>query len=514
MSEGKPSETKEAKEHIEIYKEYEREQIWKHEKTKYYRLGIGIHQLEGQRIAYLGTVNYLSPDIRTNAVITSQHEHYIDYSINSGTDEIKEQFKLNYRTSFENEGLDYEWNSKNILNYLNKKYEKKTIKELFEEIKEVLNYYIYFDDSQEANFHACNIISEYFLPIWSYRIRLQFRGGSGGGKSKRMFSYTHLGFNSITASSFSEADLFRSVEGTCGSLRIDNFDFIDDDKKNWYRQFYETGFSPLGTYRRRDVSSKKFSVGKFQTFGSLMLTSIEGLDGEATENRTLIFDCLEPPSENNKEIIERKNRNLENPNTKELKRFEEIRNQLNYCFLDDWETVENLYHRIEIPEVDSRTLDIIKPVLIIAYLISPEVFESVKAYTIEKLRVQKLKELSTDDNFRFWELIETKANETSPLEFTLGEILKEYIKLYYGELDSDSINKTRYRLTMRFTSELRKNNKVKKLPIRTAGILHYSITREGLDYFFKSRGWKDLINAEKEVLEPKKEPEIEVNKVL
>jgi len=51
MKEGKISETKEAKEKIEGYTEFVNEEKWKHEKIKYYRLGIGIHEVEGQRIA-------------------------------------------------------------------------------------------------------------------------------------------------------------------------------------------------------------------------------------------------------------------------------------------------------------------------------------------------------------------------------------------------------------------------------------------------------------------------------
>lgn len=495
--------SEEIKQELAIRKKIEIESVFGKPKPDFKRLGLGLHQNQ----LYIGSSVWLN-EKRYSVIITSNKKHYIGYTEKDNTNEIKENFKLDYRTEFEEESIDFSWPAKEIKNYLLDNYEKYSLEELYERVLTGIKFFCYFEDERLYKLFAADIISTYFLPIFSHIARIQFRGNAGSGKTKITYMYWLMGFNSFFISSISESDLFRSLESTCSVVCVDNFDHLGEDTIKAVRQLYETGFTEGSTYRRRDRGTGgQFISGKFRIFSKIILNGIQGLDGSATESRTLIFNLLEPAT--NKKTEELKNRWPENNES-----FEEIRNSLKNYALDNWQQIKETYTKLKEKEFSGRELNLLKPLLTIAKNINEETYKDIKELCKEVLESQKVEELENSEDYQLFILLD-ELTEQDYYATTSKELCEKFISRYYGDFEGEIYKKLKFKFQKRIPEILRLTGKI-GLRKGHAGALKVEVHRKHLDMILESRKYKEpqettltttttLTNTPTQPLQPNKE---------
>lgn len=377
------------------------------DRQKYESIGCGFHN----EVYYFGTKLFKEGKSYT-AIITSSKEFYVG-------SEIKDNFCLNYKDDFFDEGVDNVLSKEVIYKWLYENTEDITFKSVYDKLITLFKKYIFFDDERKYSLLACYRIAGFFMPIWRARGRLFIYAEMGSAKSRVTQILHNTGFNSIALGDWTLAYLQRLIESTRGETHIDDFETLEDDKKNATIRLVKTGFMKgFKAGKISDGKTKKPEI--YDLFNTTTLNNTEGLDFISTDRCI----TLRIPKIAKKEFDKE-------PNFQE-QIWKLLRDELYILGLKYSEIVAETYEKINSDKIRGRLFFIIKPEFTIAKIISEELYQDLENFWVEEIGQRQDIDFETDWEFlalkQIYKLLSTlSTNSTLPTKSTLSTT--EYFSL-------------------------------------------------------------------------------------
>lgn len=373
------------------------------EKKPYKCMAIGEHQDH----YYFGTIlekgNQKIPAIilDNGEIYYSTKEYYEDEDGKTKTkinNEIRDVFGLKYRYDLFDDVIDNCWSNKSIKEFYEGKSKDKSFKELFNVIKDKNKQLMYHVDERIHSFISCDIISNYFYPLFNAKGRTYFQAEFGSGKSRQSLIYQKLSFNSLFASNISPASFERVIESTGGTIIVDNFDNCNDDLKKAILQVLEVYYKKGGKNIKADGKNNRPVA--FNGYSPLVINNIIGLP-PVTESRCNKIQLLKTEK---KDIVDVKI-NEKDPF------WENTKDDLHILALQKWRDVKNCYEDLEINQLTARELERSEAVLTIAKVIGEDIFNEVLSYILENNEQQSMKDPHDEWGFIIFEFLNSVVVE-------------------------------------------------------------------------------------------------------
>lgn len=353
------------------------------DKVKNKSLGMGVHN----GVFYYGTVIHKGSR-PCSSVVTSDKKIYCCWPSSDPRrippdDEIKRDFGLNYRYEFFEESLDHSWENKSIHSWLFGKPLIPSLKELYDDIKKRNELYIYHHDKRVHSFVAVDILSSYFLVLFNAKGRTFFIAERQSGKTEQTKIYQLLVFNPFMYGDGTSSSYFRIVESTKGTPLIEDFDLINEEKKNDQTQLIRVGYKKDIKAIRSDGYS--FRPNSYDLYSSCVINNIAGLD-DITTDRCISIMMLR---------TDKKTLTNNRPNTNDHS-WIYLRNQLYTAGLTYWKEVQQTYDELKTEELGGRDFEKVRPHLAIAKLISQEVYDELLKFFIDLSESSRVRDLETE----------------------------------------------------------------------------------------------------------------------
>jgi len=450
-------------------------------KKKYHSLGTGIHNEQ----LYFGTVLEINGQ-KQNAVITSTGEIFCNKIEIIGksfikVDVIRNDFGINYRYDLFDDTIDYTWSNDSIKRFLQRKESIVKIADIFKQLVDVNQKYIWHYDKRIHKFIACDIISNYFCPIFNAKGRILFVAEFESGKSKQSQIYQLASFNPLFAGNISPASFDRVIESTCGTIIIDNFDNMSEDLQKQIVQVIEVYYKKGSRNIKCDGKDNRPSA--FNGYCPLVINNILGLK-EVTESRCNKFFMLKT---DNKEITDRK------INVNDIL-WKELRDNLHVCALQNWKIVRDAYKNLDVLELSARDLERIEAVLTIAKIVGDDVYNEIINLVVEINSQNKIKEVSDSWEFILFEFINNELKDKSEITLKIVDITDAITdKIVESNSKPEIIKKEKLKFSHFAGKILSRTPLLKKKTIN--GYPQYNIKKEDFETLVKIKGYACYFNA-------------------
>jgi len=249
--------------------------------------------------------------------------------------------------------------------------------EIYERIRKKVEYYIDLQTPEEADLITCFIIGTYCYEIFSAFPYLFFNGLKNSGKTKSKMFIQLLSFNAVDVSNISEASFFRTIEGSKGTLCVDEYENMSDEKRKLLNQLLNSGYQK-GQYaiRTERVSNNKFKNIKYSLYSPKIICNIEGLNA-VTQSRTITIRMLKT----------KKIQGKREPNVKHSF-WQEVRNDLYLLIMQNWQEINQKRIQIEntTSELNARDNEKWKPIITISKFISETKYLEIVKYAGIKVK--------------------------------------------------------------------------------------------------------------------------------
>lgn len=398
------------------------------EKSKKQRLGQGVIKKDDEEIFYYGTSIELNDRQINAAILDNQHKQILvnykmafspkDKNYAEYKDELKE-FGINYRTSFDDDAISYQWSNKAISEYLYNNLEPRNISDIIKDINYFFETYCKFEIKNETLFHSCVVAETYFFILFDYQPRIEFRGLTSSGKTTASKLYKQFCFNPIWLTKNTDSSRYRDVEATAGTIIVDNYDTLGKEVKEAMQFFIETTFeAENGAYRLSIKAGDNYKTTTLDAYCPMVYNSITGLGSDATKNRTFT-------------TVMQKHKGVPKINMKD-QRFVNLRNELRLYALHNWKTVKDTYDTLFEKQLDNRNEDISKPILTIAKLCGEDTYQKVLQVVLDKTKA--VEEDEGNESFErvvMFILLEDFGEEAEK-RFKVSAVAEKFIEQHWG----------------------------------------------------------------------------------
>jgi hypothetical protein len=446
------------------------------ERPQYQSLGCGVHNGD----YYFGTKLW-KEGMAYTAIITNKKELHINKRIKIGgvwvgDNEIKQNFGLNYKDDFFDEGLDFIFTSKAIERFLYEDTADITVKNIFDKLLTTLKKYQYFENETKYKVVVLWRIAGYFMHIWKARARLFIHAEMGSGKSRLTSILHNTGFNSVSLADWTLPFLQRMIESTRGETHIDDFESLDEEKQKATIRLVKTGY--MKGFKAGKTGDKSRRPEVYDLFNTTTINNTEGIDW-ITNDRciTIRIPKIEDAGYDNE------------PNFKEPI-WQEIRDELYILGLKEAKKVNDVYSTINSEKLKGRLFSIFKPELTIAKIISEDLFTEVENWWKEEIEQRDSKELSDDWEYKAFEKIVTIVlkQKNEDYFFLYNDVVKPVIEEMYPEDEK----KYKFRMSKTIGNILSRNPIFKKRTLD--GKKQYKVKGNELEALLKAKKWPELIS--------------------
>ena len=272
------------------------------------------------------------------------------------------------------------WSHGSIESFLNDPQYSVDPKGLFTAIRKSFVHYMDFLDDCLYSFFACFVISTYFYPIFPAIGIVFLNGLSGTGKTKIIQVIDQLAFNSVNSGNISDASVFRLIQGSRGTLCLDESEKLSDPRES--AQLINLLLSGVGkgakVVRSEKTKNGAFVPTQFELQSPKIVANIEGLKLEPLKNRLI-------------PIVTVKARSAEKANREpdaNLPRWQELRDDLYVLTLTRFQEIKRAFSSLPDIGLSGQQLRIWQPTLVMAHFLRPFVgdqpFNDVVSLALEK----------------------------------------------------------------------------------------------------------------------------------
>ncbi|RLG10702.1 hypothetical protein DRN69_08695, partial [Candidatus Pacearchaeota archaeon] len=311
------------------------------------------------------------------------------------------------------------WSKESIKEWLfsNKKYSRN---EVFNQIRELLKFYIEFQDVDYYDLITLWIIGTYLHPIFNAYPYIYIGGTKRSGKSKTLKFCSLLSFNSIPSGNMTSATIYRLVDDSKCSLFIDETEKLySKNKVQDFRNLLLSGYKKgSNVYRVEKDRQDQLKVSPFKLYAPKMIANIRGIDDVlADRSITLILQTALGP-QGNREIDE----------NDEV--WKEIRDKIYPFALYFWEEIKQIYDSYE-PSDDklkTRDLELWKPILSLAKFMSDELHSKMYQLAVRKTLEKQIENLTeTADHILLKVLLEiVDKDDYYKVKFIADEVRSQF----------------------------------------------------------------------------------------
>ncbi len=400
----------------------------KKERRPFKSIGRGVHN----GVFYIGTVlNQGKKEF--DAIVTSDRHIYVDWG-KGEYNQITEDFGLNYRFPLFIDCMDNWWSNRSIEKWYKDGYSV-DIKQLYNKIVSLNKKYMIYEDERIHKYTALDIIRTYFFDLFPANNRTYHHADPGSGKTNQLMLYRALSFNPISSTDFSSASIYRIIESTSGTILIDDFDNLPEEQKSSIIQHIRTNYKKFKTIRAD--GNKKNRPYAYNSYSHLVFNNVYGLGHDlVTPERLITIRLLK--HKDAKDITINSDDNFWKP----------IHDDLYVMTLQYWEQVKESYDNIDVEDLNSRELEVIKPLLAIAAIIGDGVYNDILEWYKETIKQEKIRDVTDDWEFlllkELWDRTQYK-DDNEEMRVFVKEIAK-VIARNVSDPSSDNYKQTLNRL--------------------------------------------------------------------
>lgn len=324
-----------------------------------------------------------------------------------------------------------------------------------------------------VNLTSCYILASYCYELFDSIGYLFFCSDSGSGKTKWSQIIQYCSFNSLNATNSSESALFRMTEQTKGLLSIDDYENIEEDKKNTIDQILKVGYKKGGQTCRSEKVGDNYVPAFYDVYCPKLITNTVGLDS-ITYSRCIPIHLLKTTTDKGRL----------NPNGNDLV-WQNIRDACYLWVMENWKTIKNNYSLIDVQELNNRDLELVKPILAIAKTIGEEEYLKLKKIVIELFDNRDMFDFTNDwDYILFHALYKYKEKDSLTAEAWMTT--KECLDLMLQDMHFEPEDKIKP--SVKWVGKVLSRIDMFKKRRIAAGV-EYVLSKESLEKYMKSRGW-------------------------
>ena len=388
-------------------------------------------------------------------------------SITSFISQCSSVVKCSYLDMRENEALDTKTTTLTTPSTLT------TQSTILDNITTLQLHYMDLHNEKLTNLTSCYIIASYCYELFDSIGYLFFCSDSGSGKTKWAQIIQYCGFNSLNATNASESALFRATEQAKGLLAIDDYENIEEDKKNTIDQILKVGYKRGGKTFRSEKVGDNYVPTSYDVYCPKLITNTVGLDS-VTYSRCVPIHLLKTTTDKGRL----------NPNGKDLV-WQNIRDACYVWVMENWKEIKKNYKELDIQELNNRDLELVKPLLAVAKTIGQEQFLELKTLVVDLFSNRDMFDYTNDwDYILFHALYKYKENDSLTAEAWMST--KECLDLMLQDMHFEAEDKIKPGVKW-VGKVLSRIDLFKKR--RVAAGVEYLISKEALVKFMKSRGW-------------------------
>jgi len=364
------------------------------------------------------------------------------------------------------------------------------IKQIFSELVEELQKYIFFENSIFYKLTAFWIIGTFFSDVFKKFPTLFIIGPSGSGKTRLTSFIVYSSHRGFLLTDPTDTNLPRIIGALRPTLAIDDLDEIMRKKHEAILSILKHAYKSTVFIPRLEKTSKsnKFLLLLFNPFSPVVMNSIEPLVDTQHLSRVLVIQMKKLDENEASRVIS------EDPDEWVLK---PIRDKLYILRFKESIRVYKTFKEIQ-TGLTGRNDEIWRPILTIAKLVDEEVFQEVKDYAISTCASRE--ELMYEEERLILygiERIIKKAQEDlegkRQISFTASELREELFRIVVEEEKEMSekeferhfnvryIGKILERLGIRMRREGKKREKIRYLTLEEFEKLKRTFTPEASD---------------------------------
>jgi hypothetical protein len=325
---------------------------------------------------------------------------------------------------------------------------------------------------------SCYILATYCYELFDAIGYLFLCSDSGSGKTKWSQIIQFCSFNSLNATNASESALFRTTEQAKGLLCIDDYENIEEDKKNTIDQILKVGYKKGGQTYRSEKVGDNFVPVSYDVYCPKLITNTVGLDS-VTYSRCIPIHLLKTTTDKGRL----------NPSGKD-KVWKNLRDSCYLWVMEHWREVEANYKSLDIKELNNRDLELVKPLLAVAKVIGDEQYVELKDLVIDLFSNRDMFDYTNDwDYILFHALWKYKERDSLTAEAWMST--KECLDLMLQDMHFEAEDKIKPGVKW-VGKVLSRIDLFKKR--RVAAGVEYVLSRESLEKYMRARGWlKEIV---------------------
>jgi len=309
--------------------------------------------------------------------------------------------------------------------------EKKTLSEVYEDIKGLINYYMDMPDDQ-VRIVATWIIGTYFHKEFNTFPFLFVNAMRGSGKTRllRLISYLSYKGSGQVQTGLSESGLFRMDEGQ--TLILDELESIAGKEKGIFREYLNACYKAGGCVTR----SKKTRTKEGEEYVNEKLNNLAKTkkveDFEYNDTIKICKRALEGLSAVSVVSLPKKQLTTAWNNFIDLK-YNSTTTHITYTTLTTLTTLQQeLFEKIDGIGIDGRNFELLFPLLLVSNMIGPEHFEGMLSIGKAIMDIKKGEEFAESADVSFYQFV---AIQPAQLNYTPIKELTYKFKTYRGEED-------------------------------------------------------------------------------
>lgn len=256
-------------------------------------------------------------------------------------------------------GYDLSWNIEDVRAFINESDKKAVdIKEVYSAVKEYYGRYIDFQDTRFYDLAAVWIIGTYFMPAFNTYPFLYLGGVMQSGKTKNLKIISIFAFNPLASISISASALFRTCQGTRGTLLIDETGYLRNQQRaEELRTLLYGRYKQGQSVQRVEKIGDAFVSRNYDVFGATALANIDGLEAVLEQRcitilmqRTLKTDIANAEPDERDPLIQ------------------DLKNKLYRLYLQDFKKVIDILKDVDKTALNlsGRSLELWRPILSLA----------------------------------------------------------------------------------------------------------------------------------------------------